>query len=52
MHPRHCERNAVVAFSREEQSDVAGGKPERVRNRNDEMNLDFLGCFVAYRSSQ
>jgi hypothetical protein len=27
---RHCERNEVVAFSREEQRDVAGGNPESV----------------------
>jgi hypothetical protein len=26
--PRHCERNEVVAFSREEQRDVAGSNPE------------------------
>jgi hypothetical protein len=25
---RHCERNEVVAFSREEQREVAGGNPE------------------------
>jgi hypothetical protein len=28
---RHCERNAVLAFSREAQRDVAGGKPESFR---------------------
>jgi hypothetical protein len=26
--PRHCKRNEVVAFSREEQREVAGSNPE------------------------
>jgi hypothetical protein len=28
--PRHCEGNEVVAFSREEQRDVAGSNPENL----------------------